>query len=76
MQKKVLGLLCYADSMGSPSELTDLLPLEGEVRRNGQRRGKTAEATGRRESEAEARGGRADAAAPFVGVLNAVNREV
>src|SRR5207249_10555670 len=39
----------------------DLLPLEGEVRRDGQRRGQEAEATGRREPEAEARGGRADA---------------
>ena len=39
----------------------DLLPLEGEIRRDGQRRGQEAEATGRREPEAEARGGRADA---------------
>ncbi len=38
-----------------------LLPLEGEVRRDGQRRGQEAEATGRGEPEAEARGGRADA---------------
>ena len=39
----------------------NLLPLEGEVRRDGQRRGQEAEATGRGEPEAEARGGRADA---------------
>jgi len=39
----------------------NLLPLEGEVRRDGQWGGETAEATGRRESEAEACCGRTDA---------------
>jgi hypothetical protein len=38
----------------------DLLPLEGELR-DGQQRSQEAEATGRREPEAEVRGGRADA---------------
>jgi len=38
----------------------DLLPLEGEVRWNGQQRSETAEATGRREPQTEARGGGAD----------------
>src|ERR1700693_1464605 len=40
---------------------TDLLSLEGEVRGYGKRRGEEAEATGRREPEAEARGGGVDA---------------
>ena len=39
----------------------DVLPLEGEVWRDGERRGEAAEATGGGEPEAEARGGRADA---------------
>jgi len=38
----------------------DLLSLESEVWRDGQQRSQTVEATGRRESEAEARGGGVD----------------
>src|SRR5437016_4977675 len=37
------------------NQRADLLPLEGEVRRDGQRRGQEAEATGRREPGAERR---------------------
>ena len=43
---------------------TDLLPLEGEVRRDGQRRSQEAEATGGREPEAEACGGRSNVGQP------------
>jgi hypothetical protein len=39
----------------------DLLPAKGEIRRFGQQRGETAEATGTREPEAEACSGGADA---------------